>query len=254
MEKALLSLALIAGIILTGCVETKMTVMLNKDGSGTLTITEEVTPEGVIKMSKLPDKNGGMIIDKYIIIDTEELTAKAAEYGAGLSFKNAEQIKKDGKVTGRKTVYKFNDINKVTLSSTGSSSTDSNSAQVVFSYTPGKLSMTNNQGAEECKKAMEQFAQLKMISEQMKENLKGAGFSMTFKVEGKITKTNAYYELPDKSGIITFEMNFSKLIDNKEALEVLSTIPSSDTAAFHDAIKGFDCIKIENQPKIEIEF
>jgi hypothetical protein len=255
MNKLSILTSFICALILCGCMQTSIVVDLKKDGSGTMEVVEKLTSEGVAMMSKMPGQDGKPAIAKFTDISEEGIKQKADEFGVGFTLSSAKQIKVDGVAVGRRIIYAFKDINSVSIKSANKApSAPGKKADISFKYTPGKLIAETSNDEAAAKQAMQMFKKMDSIPAQMKSTLGGASIKMSLMVEGKITKTNAYYELPSKDGIMLLDVDVAKLLDSKEALKKLTTVPTNKTAEFRKAMKGYDFFRLDNQEKIEIEF
>ena len=92
----------------------------------------------------------------------------------------------------------------------------------------------------------------------MKQMFGGMRMSLVVKTGGKVVKTNATHPLKDGTGVTVFDMNFGKLVQDEAAFEKMQTMDKDMT--LEEAKKAFDdpmlkkYIKIETNPKIEIQF
>ena len=187
--------------------------------------------------------------------------------GEGVRLSSVEPIDEDGK-QGCRAFYDFDDINQLTISQnpgdqmpSGMTADEPTSTEevVTFSFTPGSPAtlvinlpqdfQDNNPDEDpapvDSTQGEEQLAM-------MREMLEGARIHMALAVEGAITETNASYQ--DGNRITLIEIDFDRLLENEEQLELLSNANPQTTAEVKALLEGVEGIKMETGEEILVRF
>jgi len=242
----LVSVAMLAVAFLAGCLESKISILVKKDGSGTVTNT--IT---------LPPRLLGMVVidDSGKIFDEVELKKAEGELGEGVKFVSVEELAK--KADGSRVfvaVYSFEDIGKVKFSD----SEQDGMLPYVFKLEKGEASskltitlmMSDVVAPQPPASDEEEKAQEKA---QIKDSLGGAKMMFEVKFDGEITKADASYYDKDQKTVQLMDMDFDKAMANPENTDkILDIIRSKDFRGFY-AMKDIPGVKFEKK-KVEVEF
>ncbi len=111
-----LSLLMISGACLSGCLRQKVLVAVEQDGSGEIAVTRIMPPVTVAmileQVAHMPAQARHGTATEDPLFNTAALRAEARLYGPGVSFKNARKIDHAGH-RGAVAVYSFLDVRDV---------------------------------------------------------------------------------------------------------------------------------------------
>jgi hypothetical protein len=164
--RVLAVMAVIIGLLATsGCIDETTTIVLNKDGSGTIYKTTYMSAAAMGMMGGMTAGFAGMSPDGDTaprkpanpLMDEDGAKKDAADYGPGVTFASIQEVKKNDGSMGATVIYKFQDISKLTLNmgsdnEMGGSAGDMGGEQepepqkeeknpVTFAYTAGNLTI-----------------------------------------------------------------------------------------------------------------
>lgn len=105
-------LALATAMLLPSCFESQSTVLVKKDGSGTIVI-KMILGSQVAEMMKMAEQQGGEV--KNPLLDQKQMKAQSKKIGEGVEFVGVEELKFDDGRMGAIATYKFADIRKVKM-------------------------------------------------------------------------------------------------------------------------------------------
>ena len=270
--KRILLLAVMAMLFLTGCVEYGLTVKVNKDGSGEI-IEKMLLSNQAMNMAKAMNPGG----NTAQFLSKENQQSKAYSFGTGVVFSSFEEIQTDAK-QGSKTVYKFDDINKILISENMFNETveqlsnddekekkdDKDAKFFNFIYDArkkGTLTIING-FSEAINKAKKEIANndsdeedydAKNIDQQLamaKVFLQGMRFYT--KVEfNDIKKSNVPYE---NNQITLFEIDMDKLLAQPELFKDLMKDGDKEVSNFLNNKKKIDGVTFHNFEMITVDF
>ena len=109
--------ALVVVFSLTGCIESKIIVKVNTDGSGEIEETFLMSKEifqmmaGLASLGEEGEQTEPEIPD---LLDMDKLNKKTGTMGEGVTLASAEKVSTD-KAQGYRAVYQFSDINKIMI-------------------------------------------------------------------------------------------------------------------------------------------
>jgi hypothetical protein len=269
---------------LCSCVEMKTIVNVNKDGSGT--IEESFIPKGMMaQIAALGKLNETNLSDKETpeekekreadkkLSEQKQHEAKAALYGEGVQFVSGTEA---GPGAESQTVFSFKDINKVKLSLFAKSESDARDP-ITFTFKKGptsKLTVINKQvpkPKEETKDknseenaGKEGNAGTPLMSPEQLQTIKGFFEGMkvlaVIRLKGQIEKSDASYLDKENSEVTLVNVDFGKLVENPEFLEVAQELsktknPGKDALGFDPKLAAkFPEIKVERAEKFTVEF
>jgi hypothetical protein len=251
-----ISLALILPLFASSCLQTEITVNLNKDGSGTFVEQTILGDQMLAMMTQFAQPGDPDPIQE--MFSEEKSKAKIPKMGEGVEFVKVEMINEGGKKGGR-VHYKFADINKLNINPAGvleAMNEEEEQAEVdpkellKFKYTDGKLSLIMPPT-----KFDEMYADLgdkeNPQAEAMAKQMMG-DMRMTLKLNfpGGIDKTNATHVEGNTATLM--DLQVGKMLGHKEALKKISETAKTDEAAAKDAFSKLDGIKMEMKPDVSI--
>jgi len=282
--KKTLFLAVIALLLLTGCVEYGLTIKVNKDGSGQI-VEEMLMANQIINMAKAMNTDEGNM-DAF---SKERVMEKGSRFGQDVTYKDFEEIKTEAK-QGYRVTYSFNDINKVQLSDkVFSESVESVTENVKmgnddeaeeeseddevelekfynFDYNKkGKLVIKNgfteaiNEAKEKKNKEVKEWSEEseKMSDEEVEQNINMAkmfvqGMKFFTRIEfDNIKDANVPYE---NNQITLFEIDMDKLLDNPDTFKELMKDGDTEITKFLNNEKQIDGIIFHYVEDITVDF
>jgi len=245
VKKLISCLIITVLFVFTGCIDHTTVVMVNKDGSGTVT---EATYLGLAmqQMMQMAAAMGGeQNASGGLIMSEEEMKEKAATMGEGVTFVSSKELKKQDGSTGVKVVYSFTDINKLKLSpdpdaaDKGQGMMGANqpapekSDPITFEFKGGgSPSLVINLPQEDKTTAGEptptEETPVPPSAQEiamMKQMFTGMRFKIAVGVEGAIKKTNASYVSKDAENndryVTLFDVDMDKLMEDEGAFNKL---------------------------------
>lgn len=257
MRKMIPFLAAVFAMALSSCIEHHVTIVLNKDGSGTVTEETTMSAENAAMASQM----GGDPLED--MTDEAKAKAKAATMGEGVTLKKAEKVAANGRVGGRVT-YAFKDINKLKYGY-GDSVTEMGDGMkppgeeepesadpIPFVYKDGVLTIANPTGEEDEAADDEGGAddldeQGMMMAKQMMGDMK-----MSLKIEfpGGIEKTDATHV---EGNTVTFmEVEMGKLLEDPAKFKAFAKAKPESPAAMQEALKGIEGVKVEAKKEVSV--
>jgi hypothetical protein len=288
MKRIIVSLILVAGVFLTGCIETQLLVTVRKDGSGTIRETIRMKKAmGEMFAAMATDMKTGMEESGFEVDESEtppastgfdmfseEKIIKDANRMGGVRYESHEMIDTD-EHAGYVAVYAFDDVNAVRVDQDPAASLpdmpgteqvdEQNEERVTFRFTPGNpaqlviVSPSQEEGdaegfEEDTEPAGEDDGEGDDDGsmEQMKEFFRDMRLLIQVAVEGGITGTNATFV--EGSTITMMDIDFNVLIDDPELLKQLQKVETMGPAAGKELMKNIPGLRVETEEEISVSF
>lgn len=252
-----LSLALGMSLFASSCLQTELTVNLNKDGSGTI-VEQTILGAQMLEMMGQFQQPGQPDPIKEMFSE-EKAKAKIGKMGEGVEFVKVEMINEGGKKGGR-VHYKFADINKVNLNPAGGLEAMNEGGEaevkpedlVKFKYADGKLTLLSPPadfeemnmagGGEEAENP-----EMKAMAKQMMADMR---ITMKVTCPGGIEKTNASYV--DGNTVTVMDVQMGKILDQEAAMKKIAETAKTDKEAAKAEFKKLDGIKVETTEEVTV--
>ena len=273
-------------LTLVGCFNISTELNVNSDGSGTIKqkmLFSQQMRQMVESISKMGNSDSTQTMNSdapLLEFDEEELKNRASNYGEDVEFVSGEPIENE-KWSGFEVTYKFEDIDKLSISGDPSDFT-------------GKTGPMNNDSEEEKDKGkIYRFAfnevlgasELKIVTTEslQKENFEDSNeeneelieenpfesmdpsqlemaksfmgdmhFLLKINFNDNIKSTNATFREGDS--IILTELDFNELIENSSELAKMKNSNIKTKKELIEAIKKVKGIKMEIQDEINVRF
>ncbi len=114
--RILLTILTCSTLLLSSCFTSKMTVLVEKDGSGTIALEFNMNKEQMIEFGKV---SGDLPSDDELKSSTmfyeKDLVVLAESFGEGVTFESFSLLPDEDDSIGYNAVYKFTDISKVRI-------------------------------------------------------------------------------------------------------------------------------------------
>jgi hypothetical protein len=245
----------------TGCLQVNTKVNFNKDGSGTI---EEVVlmSDAVVAMmnefmSSFQDSTSAP--EDFKLFKEEELMGKSLEYGEGVEYVTGEEIKTDG-WEGYRAVYSFDDINQIKITTDPNDKIESGTLgereHFSFQFFPGETSELIINRPELSPSDIKLNADTENENTEMDDKfiklLEGMKVKISLDFESGIIETNAEYA--NETNITLFDIDFNKLLKNKDSLEMMKSNPPESLDDMKALIENVPGIKIDLQKSITVKF
>jgi len=268
--KMKLCLPVLAAAILTSCIDSQTTITVKPDGSGTI---EERVIMGTAVTSMMKQMSGAFGGDttqtpENMFYKVEELKSAVSQYGEGVTYKSSQPIRTT-KGEGWKVVYTFEDINAVRINqnpgdkvpSAGGEPAKNAQEEVLFEFKKrGNAILKINRPDKDIEKSLKKTKNAKTSEpgdtisdenmEMVKKMFEGLRIAVFLKIDGTIITTNAQHR---NGNVITYmDMDYSKLVGNKEALKTLSTLQSVEAAKV--ALKNIPGITVDTNDELMVTF
>jgi hypothetical protein len=279
--------AMVVVFSLTGCIESKILVKVNIDGSGEIVETFLMSKEILQMMAglaSLGEEGEQTEPEMPDLLDMDKLKEKTGTMGEGVTLASAEEVSTE-KAQGYKVVYQFSDINKIMINQNPDENVPQPPAEgeddpikefVTFEFTrgtktkPAILTIVNPQKefsdetdlpeqavqAEAAQSNGDEPPQISgqeaMMMDIFKEAFRDVKIDMAVEVNGKIVKTNA--EHVDGRSVVLMELDFSKIVENEEALRTLAMSKNESLENTKAVMAKVPGIRVELKDQIEVQF
>ena len=249
-----------------GCIESKMVVTVNKDGTGTIVSEDYMSPQMTGMMEQFSQMgvatNAGAKPDPLAMF-SDQIEKKGAELGG-----KAKLVKKEAKTNaagwkGFALTYTFEDVTQVLLPIGGGDQEKDEKENFKVEFTPGNravLKLVPPPVAAAAPAAAAEDATPPGMDAQMGAMmgpmLAGMRVSMEIRVNGSVVKSDAANINADRKGVTIFDIPMDKLIGNPEAMKLLMNkqAPQTETMGKLAAMR-LEGLKITDTSKpITIEF
>lgn len=279
--KRVFLLVVVAMVFLTGCVEYGLIIKVNQDGSGEI-VENMLLANQIMNLTQALNFSD---FDLYAFTPGRQQD-KASYFGEGVSFSTLEEITTETK-QGYKSVYLFDDINKVRIAENAINNTvdeltesiqhrdsygkGNNESDNYFSFEydqrkKGTLTIVNNfsEVLEDVQDELddevyEEYEDYDYYDDEDDDRSNAAvvklalqGLKIYTKVEfTNIKKSNVPYE---NNQITLFEIDMDKIIENKEIFKSLSNDDTTEISKFLNNEKKIDGVVFHNIEKITVDF
>jgi hypothetical protein len=275
-----LSVALVASLLASGCFSSETIITVKANGSGTIEQTNLLNTQligmaGAMMSNGAANDAGGTtakLPNIEEIFSDEEVAGRASQMGSGVRFVSNERVT-NGELQGSKALYAFDDIRTVSMGPrTGAARRDgapnmAASPELSFGLKqrPDGVSVLTvtlpDRAGEPRPGDMPQGpARMPDMSEvppeglaMMKSMFQGSRVAVNVDVEGQVVKTNSPYV--EGSRVTLMELDLAELVGDPvgvRALEVLK--PGVDFATIKKTLEGVKSVKVVPEPVVTIEF
>lgn len=284
-----LKLALLGALLLssTACIEISQLIRIQRDGSGEIVQTFQISEAFIEAMKKMsaeqgeaaPDMSGEELAQQLSQME-DQAREGASKLGEGVRFVSAKQVGTE-EAPGVQVTLAFDDITKINLSqmplspdamgAPGSGAEDSGDDEdsLKFQFSKeGKKSTLKvrffedmaeieetfaNSGSEETAEASPELEQMgQEMLEMFKPLLTGLKIGVDVEVVGKLLETNSPYV--DGNTVTLFEIDFGKLFEDEEKLKRLNQVGEPSLALIKKLLQDIPGMKINLEPEVEISF
>ncbi len=252
-----------------GCIETKTTINLNKDGSGTIEEKVLMTSDFVKMMSEfnLKSEDDTSKSEKFTLFNEKELKDRSKDFGEDVKYISGKEIKENGK-EGYTVVYSFKNINQVKVNNdpgSQTSFTQSNTEAkeppefITFNYTGGnpsevKVNMPSKKFDDSTESTVTSDSSNgnNPLEQEFYNMMKDFRFTLLVHINGKIENTNATYV--DGPDITLLDVSFDKLLENKDKLNEMNKIKEKNIEAMKKLLKDVPGIKLELNDIVNVKY
>ena len=283
--------AVIAFLLLSGCIQNDTVIHVKPDGSGTIEETVALSNALVASLQKMAkglsegaaktnanseskadtdSKDKAEVYDPFQAM-IKDARSRETQYGADVKFVSATPVKTETMI-GYKAIYAFKDINTLRINQnpknkTGMPDDSQDMSQkkeemIRFKLVKGPISILTVTMPEKTKdgKAADDVKQDKQnkgetdpnSAEMIKIFLKDMSMKLVLDIDGTIVDTNATYR--DKSQLTLFDMHFGKIIENVKVFERLNATQPKTIAEMKELVKGMEGLKIEMNNPVVVSF
>jgi len=269
----------IGSVFLFGCFQTDTVIRIKPDGSGVIEETFLLSNSFLESFQELSKGFAGDDNDTKNEAKTEkqdpvqgmikDAQSREKQFGPDVKFVSAIPLKTET-MSGYKAIYAFKDINTLKVNQNPGNKTkkpgagEENPAKeenILFKFVKGPVSTLtvtmpkNKEGKEvevpkgEVQKKGEADPK---AAEMAKTFLKDMGIRIALEIDGTILKTNATYR--KKSELTIVDLNFGKLIENKNVFEKVIAADPKTIEEAKELIKGIEGLKMEMANPIVVDF
>jgi hypothetical protein len=274
--------AVICSVFLFGCFQTDTVIRIKSDGSGVIEETFLLSNSVLESFQELSkgfaddDSNTNKEVEKEkqdpvqgMIKDAQ---SRENQYGPDVKFVPAIPLKTET-MSGYKAIYAFKDINTLKVNQNPGSKTKkpevgkekpAEEENILFHFVKGPAStltvtMPKNKEGKEGKEAQVPRGEVQnkgeadpKAAEMAKKLFKDMGIRIALEIDGTILNTNATYR--KKSELTIVDLNFGKLIENKDGFEKIITANPKTIEEAKEMVKGIEGLKMEMTNPIVVEF
>lgn len=261
----ILFLVLLPVILFSGCLKVNTKININKDGSGTIEEQVLMSDAVVLMMNEFMSsfQDSTNTPEEFKLFKEDELKDKAAEYGTGVKYVSGEEVNIKG-WQGYNAVYSFEDLNKIKMETDpnrkvemGINESTEKNEYFNFKFIPGDVSELiidrpelETGGEEETYKESESDEE--GFDDNLIKMMDGMSVTISLVINGDIVETNATFV--DGSKVTLLDIDFGKLLKNKNSLELLEKNPPKNLDEMKEIIKNVPGIKLELQKPVSIKF
>ncbi len=270
--------AIVASLLLSGCIQNDTVIHVKPDGSGTIEETVKLSNmlvESFRNMAKGMSEGNDDAKEKPEATDplqgmVKDAQAREKQYGPDVKFVSATTVKTET-MTGYKAIYAFKDINTLRInqnpeSKTGMPNNDQEKKKeeiIRFAFVKGPVSKltvtmpetsTNKKSADAAPRNDDQNKGKSdpNAAEMMKMFFKDMSVRLVLEIEGSIVETNATYR--DKSQLTMLDMDFGKIISNEKVFEKLNSTQPKTIEETKALVKEIPGLKIEMNNPVVVSF
>jgi hypothetical protein len=261
-------------LIFTGCIEVKTLINVNNDGSGTIEETVLMSGEVVEMMQGFSSAftSDSAEQQEFDIFDEKSLRENASNFGSGVVYLSGEKLK-SGNKEGFRALYSFSNLNEISLSKIPQNQVPLNLAEnpggdYLFTFINGDppeilisipdmedsslMDEDEDSDSEEDFSSADSLDEDSAFTQQAIQLLKDAQISLAIRTGNSIVETNAAFI--DGPVITLFEVNFGKLLENKENFEKLIKFKPHDLDQAKELLKNIPGIRVETSKEVSIKF
>jgi hypothetical protein len=273
MKKLFTSLTIFFIVLaISGCVDLKTKIKVNRDGSGTVEETLLMSTEMIQMLKQFMSGFAGdsTNAEGFKLYNEEEMKKRASDYGEDVEFLSGKELLQDGR-EGYTAIYSFKDLNKLKFDQNPGSKIPeeiegteeehkeyitfrfdkNNGSEIIITMPPASQEKEDIDSTKEAYSADSDSLDAADLSK-LKLLFKDFDISLVVETDGEITETNANYA--DRSSITLFDLNFNLLLDNSEKLKELKKINPNNIQELKEIIKDVAGIKIETNNPVKIKF
>ena len=252
-------------ILFSGCLKVNTKININKDGSGTIEEQVLMSDAVVLMMNEFMSsfQDSTNTPEEFKLFKEDELKDKAAEYGTGVKYVSGEEVNIKG-WQGYNAVYSFGDLNKIKMETDpnrkvemGINESTEKNEYFNFKFIPGDVSeLIIDRPELETGGEEDTYQESESDEEGLDDNLikmmDGMSVTISLVINGDIVETNATFV--DGSKVTLLDIDFGKLLKNKNSLELLEKNPPKNLDEMKEIIKNVPGIKLELQKPVSIKF
>lgn len=258
--------------LMCSCLEMNVQFMVKKDGSGQITVHNLMSPNTLGGMgmmggmggadAKKPDPEAIKAEMKKDMMDEAKLKESAKSFGEDVTFKSVEFIERKDGFIGTKAIYEFKDLNKIQMeklkTDKGGGGKSPMDRPLAFSFKKGDtptltVVMKKQEGDGEDPKKTPSEAE---VNQQlgMMGMFAGMKMSISVKVDGTITETNAKHVSKKKNAILLMQMDLDKMMTDRANLTKAIMEGGDDPAAMAKFnVKGLKSQEVGKEIKVQFK-
>ena len=244
-------------LALSGCLEVDTKVLVNADGSGT--VTERIVLKGPMALMMQQ-----MSADASSVIDQQQVDKHAKELGRGVKVSSVKHLPKSEGI-GALATFAFDDVNELQVEPNPTARDGAQSAPAIatsatpisFHFvhgSPAVLTVTVG-GAGDAKPSPVPDANtdaLQMAPKMVKQMLAGLRIAVAVGVSGEIIDTNATYR--DGNNVTLMELDFDAILANPDGLKAMQSPAEATKRDLKAVLKAIPGVKVETQREVRIVF
>ena len=265
MKKALrgAALVLVSVVLLSGCLQSQITVMVSSDGAGQVERTFVMKHEIVEMLAGM----SGSTPEDFELYEDGELEEEAASMGPGVTLASVEPINsRFGR--GYKATFAFDDVNELRVNQNpgdampteGGSGGGEEAVEVVtFSLergNPAVLTVAMPQSDMEDGEQQDMGEMGEGPSqedlEQMSEFYQDMRIGFSVEVLGSIVDTNATYR--EGNTVTLMDMDFNQILEDSEAMQRLIQSEADSLVEVQELTENTPGVTVEFQEEVTVRF
>ena len=260
--------AVVAVLVLSGCLQSRTVITVNADGSGTVEETFLMQKDVVQMLAGMGE--GG----SFSLLDRDELEQGASDYGSGVNLQSAEETSTEWG-SGYRAVYAFADINQLRVNQNPSDDVPSQGADMggetpsaveniqfaMSGSNPSTLEIIMPEPEEgEMEPAdsssMPEDMEAPELSEQDMQGLASLYTDMRISVDvvvnGRVVDSDATHL--DGNTVTLIDMDFNRVLEEPDVMQRLAAQEPGSLSGIEALVDDIPGIKAELKPRVRVRF
>jgi hypothetical protein len=264
-----ITLLLLLQILLSGCLQVETNVLVNKDGSGTITEKVLMSKTFVSMMREFAQSfQDSSSTEEFSLFSEDEIKNNAKGYGEDIEYVSHEFIG-DENWEGYNAVFSFDDVTKIKLYPDPDNKVEIGMAEKTpeeedyyfFRFIKGDRPELiidrpeielNPESGNEVESSVEEENIEEESGDEYLQLMEGMKINISVEVEGKIVNTNANYV--ENSKVTLMHMDLGEMMKNKGEFKKFKNKEPKNIDEMKVFMEKFPGMKLEIQKPVTIKF
>jgi len=263
-----ISLLILLPFLLAGCLQVETNVLVNKDGTGTITEKVLMSKSFVNMMREFSQSfQDSASTEEFTLFNEDEIKSDAQAYGENIKYVSHEFINDDN-WEGYSAVFSFDDVTKIKLSPDPDNKVEIGMAEETpeeedyyfFRFVKGdtpeliidRPEIELNPESENEIDTGDEEQNAEESGDEYLQLMEGMKINISVEVEGMIINTNANYV--DNSKITLLHMDLGEMMKNKDEFKRFKNKGPKNIDEMKEFLEKFPGMKLEIQKPVTIKF